>query len=92
MILYLGRKYLENSFVFVAALTVLPLIFGAALSDSLPQAIFWGGVFGAVYTYRRFHQSGHWPMYDNLLLPRVALLVICFAMPQAVNVAVLILW
>lgn len=91
MILYAARKYATNTLVLTALLTLLPVMFGSSLTGILPSALFWGSAGAAGYTYWRFRKKKIWPLYDNLRVPRLALLGGLFLSVQPLTLALSIL-
>lgn len=90
MILYLSKKYVINTLVFAGALLLFPVLARGTLADFLASALFWGSVFAAGYTYRDFQKRNLWPLYDNLRLPRFALLAGLFLAIQLFTMALAI--
>lgn len=74
MILYLARKYFTHVIVLTLGLAALPLIFARlSVREALLSALFWASFFAAATVYLEFRRHGVWPLYDNLRLPRLAL-------------------
>ncbi len=91
MILYAARKYAANTLVLTAVFTLLLVLFGTSLADSLPSALFWGSAAAAGYTYWRFRKNKIWPLYDNVRIPRALLLGGLFLAVQPLSLALALL-
>lgn len=91
MILYLVRTYVGILIVLAVLLMVLPTLFGIALRDTVLEAFFWSGLASAPLTYWEFRRRNLWPLYDNLRLPRFALLVLLVGCVESV-ILLIILW
>ncbi len=70
MISYLIRKYAAVLVSLTVLLSFFPIFFGQPLARVIPSSIFWGGLFAAIYTLRRFLSLNLWALYDNLRLSR----------------------
>lgn len=71
MISYLIQKYLSVLIWIMVGLGFFPVaLSGLPLAEIAPSALFWSGVFSAIYIYRRFNRLNLWPLYENLRLSR----------------------
>lgn len=95
MTLYLAKRYFINVLVITTVMVILPIAYAEsiteAIADSLPFALFWGGLFAAVYTYWDFHRNNLWVLYDNLRLPRIPLLISLFVAVQLLNLSLVMI-
>lgn len=92
MILYAAQKYIINSFVFFVGLIIIPLFYFEDTSNLFAQTIFFGGLFGGIYTFYDFRQRQLWPLYDNLLIPKYVLLLAFFLLLQIISIVINILF
>ena len=77
MISYLIRKYFAIAVVLTFALSVLPLIMGSmSVQDAVPSAILLSALVTPIITYWEFQRQKRWPLFHNLRLPGVRLLVL----------------
>ena len=74
MIFYLVRKYVGILLVVAALMIPLPVYTGTAPGEAVLQAFFWSGLAAAPLTYWELRRHSLWPLFDNLRLPRFALL------------------
>lgn len=81
MIWYLARKYIALVLVLAVLMALLPTVtgIGTSLRQTVVQAFFWSGLAAAPLTYWEFRRRNLWPLYDNLRLPRWALLALFVA-------------
>jgi hypothetical protein len=82
MIVYLAQKYLINSTVFFVALVIFPLGFFDNTEYVIARGFIFGGLFGGVYTVYDFKKRKIWPLYDNLRLPKILLMVFFYIVFQ----------
>ena len=61
MIIYLLQKYVIYSAVFFVGLIIFPLGFSENTEHVLARGFFFGGLFGAVYTFYDFRKRNVWP-------------------------------
>lgn len=85
VILFLARKYVANTLIFAAALTLISGLSGGSLAAVIPASLFWGSVLAVGYTFWRFQKQNIWPLYDNLRLPRFVLFAGLFLLVQFFN-------
>lgn len=88
MIAYLARQYFINALVFVWGLSIIPILSGWNFISVIHQALFWGGIFGAIYTFYYFKKRNVWPLFDNLKYPRYLLLSGFFLSLQILNISI----
>lgn len=85
MIVYLTQQYYINVSVFILGLAFFPVLSGIDPSYVLPRVMFWGGIFGGIYTFYNFKRRNIWPLYDNLRYPKYLLFVGMFLALQVIN-------
>ncbi|HKJ34236.1 MAG TPA: hypothetical protein VKA34_20585 [Balneolales bacterium] len=85
MVAYLAQKYFINTLVFVLGLVILPLLFWGDTIYLIPKALFWGGLFGGIYTFFEFRKKHIWPLYDNLGYSKYLLFLILFITLQILS-------
>ena len=92
MIVYLLRKYAGIMLVVAVLLMARPLLFGRTLSEAAPMAFFWSGLAAAPLTYWELRRHQLWPLYDNLRLPRLALLALLVGATEVLVLLALLLF
>jgi hypothetical protein len=91
MVTYLVKRYVRHTAALVGGLVVLPVLFGGAWLEVIPGALLTGGLLGAAYTEYRIRTRQIGPLFDNLRVPRYAVLGGCFGGLQVLNLALVLL-
>lgn len=88
MIVYLAQKYFINSTVFFVGLIIFPWFYAQDPVNLITKTIFWGGLFGGIYTNYDFRKKHLWPLYDNLNYSKYLLLLIFFILLQVLSLII----
>jgi hypothetical protein len=75
MVAYLIKRLLGVWLPLIPIMAIGSVPYGASPLGLLGSVVFWSGLVAAIYIYFVFRRKGLWPLYDNLRLPKLAILI-----------------
>ena len=83
---YISRVYATVWLTTIALMATLPILIGKAPNRAILVALIYSGVFSAPIVYWWFQQWNLWPLYDNLRISRLGILLFLSISSQVVTV------